>query len=563
MESSEIVFFLGAGASVAADVPDTFSFVDKYIKNIEVSQKRETIKDIIEKLKQWKAEQGKEIKVDIEDLLESLTKLKNRDQEPLLAFIEGGHFITDGYYDKQPLIDELKDFIKSKAIVLGRSIQYLQPLHDDFIREYGSLSIISVNYDTCIEQFCNTYKLTYQDGFDAHWNPDVFEKSTNIRLFKLHGSVMWYQSERGDYKKSDVMTERREIRSIFNEKAENLMLYPMQKLDYVGPLLELLVKVKGLLESETCRFLIIIGYSFRDELIRRIIWDAARKNKELHLILIDPNAYQIYSKKLKYYDDNHTIHSSLDGKVICLPYLFERVFPSVKNYLNNLKVGLKCENARNKEECLRHFIEAEYTEKVESINFDLEQDLKLSLEHPLKMGINLAAGGENEKAADYIQMFWSQLTRAAVDRMKINILSSHSRQTYGISRNYQVEFQFNYIPHPANKGSSYQDISHFKAIIESLSLFCDSREGFVTGDSVNKIQKISDRVKKIKIYLDLLKDGKVDFDDYLKFRGGNTFISELKKEYENIQIRGLDTKLIESKIGEIERSILKEIIEKE
>lgn len=561
MESSEIVFFLGAGASVAADVPDTYSFVDKYIKNIESSQKRETIKDIIEKLKQWKAEQRREIKVDIEDLLESLTKLKNKDQEPLLAFIEGGHFVTDGYYDKQPLIDELKDFIKSKAIVSGKNIQYLQPLHDDFIREYGSLSIISVNYDTCIEQFCNNNKLTYQDGFDSHWNPDVFEKNTNIRLFKLHGSVMWYQSERGDYKKSDVMTERREIRSIFNEKAENLMLYPMQKLDYVGPLLELLVRVKGFLESETCRFLIVIGYSFRDELIRRIIWDAARKNKELHLILIDPNAYQIYKKRLKHYDDNHTIHSSLDGKVICLPYLFEKVLPSVKNYLNNLRVGLKCESARNQEECLRNFIDAEYTEKVKSLNFDLEKDWKLSLEYPLKMSINFIAGGEIEEAAQYLQIFWRQLSKVAVDRMKINIISSHSRQTIGISRNYQIEFQFNYIP--SNTGSSYQNLSQFKAIIESLFSLCDLREGFVTGDPLNKIQEISKKVKQIEIYLDLFKDGKIDFDDYLRLREGNNYISELTMEYENILIRGLDTKLTESRIEEIERNILKEIIEKE
>lgn len=30
MSSSQVIFFLGAGASVAADVPDTYSFVQEY-----------------------------------------------------------------------------------------------------------------------------------------------------------------------------------------------------------------------------------------------------------------------------------------------------------------------------------------------------------------------------------------------------------------------------------------------------------------------------------------------------------------------------------------------------
>ena len=44
IESSEAIFFLGAGASVAADVPDTYSFVEEFIESIKESTKKEQLK---------------------------------------------------------------------------------------------------------------------------------------------------------------------------------------------------------------------------------------------------------------------------------------------------------------------------------------------------------------------------------------------------------------------------------------------------------------------------------------------------------------------------------------
>ena len=305
-KSSDVMFFIGAGASVAANVPDTYSFVREFIDNINDIDKKETIEKIVQTLKNWK-----NTDIDIELLLETLTKLENKQHEPLLQFYSGGDFILKGYSEKKPLIDDLKDFIKRKAIVSEEKIQYLQPFLG-FIEDFRPLNIISLNYDICIEQFCNVHKLTYQDGFDVHWNPKTFAtEHTDIHIYKLHGSVMWYQSNRGGYIKLPVMTQESKIQLITGEMADNLMLYPMQKWDYADPLLELLVESKRLLESETCKVISFVGYSFRDEHILRIVWDAARKNKELHLILVDPKAYQIYHEKLKYYDEQHIIPSSL------------------------------------------------------------------------------------------------------------------------------------------------------------------------------------------------------------------------------------------------------------
>ena len=305
-QSSEIMFFLGAGASVKAGVPDTYSFVNEFINSISDSDKKDQLGKIVGILKDWKDDS-----IDIELLLETLTKLWERDQEPILNFFADKDAVLSEYSENKSLIDDLKNFIKNKAIVSEENIQYLKPLLS-FVDEFRPLHIISLNYDSCIEQFCNVHKLAYQDGFDVHWNPKNFmAEHTDVCLYKIHGSVMWYQSDRGSYIKLPVMAKENEIQLITGEKAKNLMLYPMQKWGYAEPLLELLVESKHLLESGVCKILVVVGYSFRDAHIKRIIWDVARKNKDLHLILIGPNAHQIYNEKLKYYDDSHTIPSSL------------------------------------------------------------------------------------------------------------------------------------------------------------------------------------------------------------------------------------------------------------
>jgi replication-associated recombination protein RarA len=111
-KSSQVIFFLGAGASIAAGVPDTYSFVTEFTNNVRESNKKQTISKIVQVLKEWRRSE-----IDVELLLETLTKLQNKEQEPLLRFYEGGDFVLRGYSDKDPIIDYLKDFIKSKAIV--------------------------------------------------------------------------------------------------------------------------------------------------------------------------------------------------------------------------------------------------------------------------------------------------------------------------------------------------------------------------------------------------------------------------------------------------------------
>lgn len=563
IEPSEVVFFLGAGASVHAGVPDTFSFVKKYIEELHDPDKKKTIKKIAEVLEN----QSKQ-KVDIELLLETLTKLENRKTEPLLHFfnIDDKNFILKDYPEKTSLIKDLKDFIKTKAIVPEDKIDDFSPLLG-FIEDYRPLDIISVNYDTCIEQFCNAYKLSYQDGFDVHWNPRTFEiEHTDIRLYKLHGSVMWYQSDRGGYIKLPVMEGKSQIELITGERAENLMLYPMQKWDYTEPVLELLVRIKLLLESPKCKFLIVIGYSFRDEYVRKLIWDIARKNRNLNVILIDLKAYSIYSERLKYYDSQKRIPSSLNERVVCLPYSFEMIFPAIKNYyLKNLKEGLSNEELQRhtvfkgeKPEwltCLRSFVMAENIEKIKNLTTKtnvrtaLQKDWRLSIELPLRVGINLFCNGQEEHAKAYLNEFEFILKDMLVNKIFVNAMQEPP----------YIRISFCYYESDET-GKNYVDLIRFKELMGALDGIA-IQATFMSSTNGRILPLTLLTLTNLKKYFEGFKE-QMTFSDYVNLRKDQ--YPDLEAiEYWKYQREGLreQREMITSRIAEIEKNILADIFE--
>ena len=221
------------------------------------------------------------------------------------------------------MLEALRDFIKQKVVVDPEKTAYLDPLRG-FVDSEKPLSVYSLNYDTAIEVFCAKHRLAYRDGFGEDWNPRVFDdQNVDLLLFKLHGSITWYRTDRGRFLKIPVMLKDSTVRLITTERATALMLYPAQKLAYIEPLFELLLQMKKRLA--TCQFLVAVGYSFRDDHVRQILWDVARVSPEFTVILISPDAGNVYREKLALYASD--IPSSLQGRVICLPFAFGKALP--------------------------------------------------------------------------------------------------------------------------------------------------------------------------------------------------------------------------------------------
>ncbi|MBU7045386.1 MAG: SIR2 family protein [Theionarchaea archaeon] len=435
-ESEEIIFFLGAGASVPANVPDTREFIygaEGFLNHIDscgTENEQKTLRILIERLER---RLGKD-QVDLEKVLETVTDLNNLDNNILTDFFEEKKplFNKEDMKDLLHLEKKLREFIREMTIVSDDKIEYLEPL-----RFFTPLKVYSVNYDTCIEQFCKKYSLSYTDGFELYWHPEFFEdEEYQVKHYKLHGSVMWWKTNRNTYVKIPIKSPVENIELITGEIAENVIVYPVPgKADYSRPLLDLKsILYKDLKQARIC---IIIGYTFRDDSIKQVFLEAAEENHDLLIILISPSAAEIYDSQLK--SRGNGSFSSLGGRVICFNYPVETVLG--KGYLwKSLKVTEEIRSTFEKgmeykkeekggwihqfTECVSKCAEIGYVERANTI---LERYLGLKLEDIddsktfrdfgekfnffYMMGTSFLLNGYYMEAAEYFQKMYSLLRK--------------------------------------------------------------------------------------------------------------------------------------------------------
>jgi len=211
------------------------------------------------------------------------------------------------------------------------------------ILRYNSSSIFDIfttNYDLIIKKYYdlltgeyyfnkqynyveNLRRISYTDGFfsiaftasgsrgfyddDYAWNPkgyDEINKYANnndirtIRLFKLHGSIDQY-IEGDKIVKMDILYS---TPTTSGEERLESMIYPVREKEvYKDPFFELFTRLKTSLLSE--KICIVIGYSFGDEHIRNIFFDAVKRNPEIKILLGDKKPNEVM-KKLKPIKDN-------------------------------------------------------------------------------------------------------------------------------------------------------------------------------------------------------------------------------------------------------------------
>jgi NAD-dependent SIR2 family protein deacetylase len=346
INQNDVIFFLGAGASIEAGVPDTTKFIygqsekDKiqgfleYLTENNKDEELEVLNIIINTLQ----EKNNNSTIDIELVLGTINALNTKKDFELIYFYKQDTFRFKSNQEQilNDLEKLLKGFIRKKVVVNKNDINYLAPLID-----FKPVNIFSVNYDTCIEMLCTKHRLTYTDGFDLYWNPEHLNSDKfDVRLFKLHGSIMWYSTDYGNFVKllSKNSDSDDEITLINGEIARPFIVYPMGgKLEYIEPVGYLYNELqKYLKEAKLC---IVVGYSFRDEDIKRIFLDSSKGNEELIIILISPNAGRTFNEKLRYRDEENSIPSPLHDKVICFNYPFSSVLESSNLYrqINKIK----------------------------------------------------------------------------------------------------------------------------------------------------------------------------------------------------------------------------------
>ena len=273
--SRHVCLLLGAGASVGAGLPDLANLTSKVLASMNESERA-----LLEPLLKGR------------NLEQALTRLRR-----IESLVEADE--TIGGLDK-PTSRQLDVKICAAIIDAIRS-----PNRLDAFNRFGAwanradyrrpLEVFTTNYDLLIEGGLEHIGASYFDGFvgniKGQFRPDLVEAidsasaetlpSSFVRLWKLHGSSNW------EWRTQDG--HRRVVRlGDHAEAGTAVAIYPSdEKYDDSRrvPFVVLMDRFRrALAEPET--LLIVSGYSFSDQHINEIIFEAARRRPRSEFIAL-------------------------------------------------------------------------------------------------------------------------------------------------------------------------------------------------------------------------------------------------------------------------------------
>lgn len=318
---SNIVFLVGAGASVTQDLNPNFGKTVKMIADdvflkLDKSDELYTLKELAS---QCRYKDGNILDKESEET-ETYKLADNFNLEDFLSTLfHYRPYVPDTDKDKfNNSIKKILQLIKentnysydSKELKHGTLLNFLSSLSG---KEGNKFSVITTNYDVLIEEAAAANNFVIFDGFNFtpipkfdssmfEWNlvkevqnintREVEYKDKTFNLLKIHGSLTW--------EKQDDGTILRKDKDSITNTDRMVMVFPSSDKyaqSYQEPYFELFTKFQDLIKRPNT-LLISSGFSFADVHISKMITQALKNNTSLKLLItdfnIDPN--REYSK---------------------------------------------------------------------------------------------------------------------------------------------------------------------------------------------------------------------------------------------------------------------------
>lgn len=292
--------FLGAGASVSANLSTMTELTQKVLNKLKSENKQHTmVSEIVSMINNFK-KAGKEVpedyfKVNIEDILNVLYQILYLKMDSNSIVINYGKVENISYKEVENCIKTLK-----KLCIEECKVEYGLTTHKQFIKKWiegtSRMDIFTTNWDLVVENTSDSllvedeielrcidgFKGTYIKVYDQTTYDDVIQTKAKavkvINLYKLHGSIDW-RKRKEEIIKSESLDE------------EEVLIYPtpLKFKEVLGaPYMELLRRFSNTIEGEACNYLLIIGYSFADSHINNIIKEATKRS-DFNVFVINPS----------------------------------------------------------------------------------------------------------------------------------------------------------------------------------------------------------------------------------------------------------------------------------
>jgi len=226
-------------------------------------------------------------------------------------------------------------------------------------KDLSRINIFTTNNDMFSEFVLDSLNISYINGFgggiNRFFNPayfnytfskrmdtsiDKYEPIENlIYLYKIHGSINWLE----DISNSNTYFKIREETSLKNLKysnSNNILIYPTptkQNKSLGSPYTELFREFqKKLLESNTVLF--VIGYSFSDEHVNNIIYQALATNSSINVVIFN----DLSGKDISSINDNRIFKiygtDAASEKIHYFKNIVENFIPDVNMYNNDNEI---------------------------------------------------------------------------------------------------------------------------------------------------------------------------------------------------------------------------------
>jgi hypothetical protein len=296
----DIIFLLGAGASVEADIPASGEMIDKIEDLLRNDAEWKPYLRLYDHIKSsiyysagLKGLFQTDVPYNIETLVNTLYELERNEEHPLYPFIASwnSRFVALAQTDflnvkqfRRLILRKLKSWMSPDEISRANYYRGLISLQRDI---NFPIQLFSLNYDLCVERL-NAIDFRIETGFagigpEFPWDWERFEDADSgppapeAYLYKLHGSINWKRDE----SKNLYCVEQTE--SIPAESMQ-LIFGREFKLEAADPYLFYAYQLRKF--SLQAKLIVSIGYGFGDEHVNEILAQALRREPTTRLYVV-------------------------------------------------------------------------------------------------------------------------------------------------------------------------------------------------------------------------------------------------------------------------------------
>ncbi len=339
LSAGEISFFFGAGASAPFEIPTMKRMTrlfDERLRSEGSREEKEVYGRVVTELEKDLGED----KVDIETIFSVINGLKEYNAtniSPLALYasrvIFGGSLLNESIQPKgnhlkilNSLEIHFKYFVREACVLKENSGEKIVNVYTSFFRnldQEGGIgppatsglefkydynwTFFTTNYDRCLEFFWDNAlvdtKQKLDSGFserflDSDWFLHHLGSKFNylqrggLRLIKLHGSTSWLvRRDNGKIEDKEYTFDQARNIGTGSIYTDEMVIYPLlEKQLYLEPYIQMFYCLDKELAHRNVW--LVIGYSFRDPVIKNIFATNLTRNPSKKMIVVGPTAQE-------------------------------------------------------------------------------------------------------------------------------------------------------------------------------------------------------------------------------------------------------------------------------